>query len=79
MNELDAPDGGHFIESAGDMTDTDRAVLRRAGLAPLVDEAARADREFMAAVGIAGLKNRAGDGFDLRDQQLELALAVRDD
>ena len=47
------------------MTYADGAVMRGAFLIPGVDKTARAEREAVAAVGVADLEDFAGDTFTL--------------
>ena len=71
---LDAPAARQIFDHRGDMPNAQRKVMGRPGQTPVFDEAAQVGREFAACVGVAGWRDRAGQGFALGNHEFEAAI-----
>ena len=60
---FNAQERGQLVNLVPDMTHSYCAMVGGAVRIPAVDKFARAERKAIAAVGVANLEDRAGDGF----------------
>src|ERR1039457_4535361 len=60
---------------AGNVSDTDSAMMRRTFSIPFIDEPARADGETVTAIGVADFEDGAGHGFAFGHQQLQTSIS----
>ena len=67
-----------LAQRTGQVAHTHSAVVRRTLGVPCLDEAARAERESVSAVGVANFENRPSLGFALGGDQLEARLRIFD-
>jgi hypothetical protein len=60
--DLESEESAQFFESGGEFADTHRAMVCGSLFVPAFDESPGADRESVAAVGVADFEDRAGPG-----------------
>src|SRR5579862_6322939 len=79
LSTLHAKQSSQFLQLARDVADSDGTMVRRSMNIPLIEEAPRAKRESVAAIRVADLENRAGDGFSFSREEFEFAIRHLDD
>lgn len=77
MIHFDTEQSSELFDPVANMPKTDRAVMRRPSLGPVVYKYFGTDTEFVTTIGVANLHNRPWHGFTFGHLQQHGTIAAR--